>query len=95
MTLFRAHDEEQRNIAVAQPEDRCQVWLNVAQHFIDCMLDSVVCQTPLRHGLEVQRRDPVAAASVISVRTVEDAARMDGANSLTIYFRIVLSGSKG
>ena len=54
-----------------QPEDKRQVWLNVAQHFIDCIPDGVMCQTPLRHGLEVQRRDPVSAASVISARTVD------------------------
>lgn len=39
--MFRTHDEEQQNIAVARPEDKRQVWLNVAQYFIDCILDGV------------------------------------------------------
>ncbi len=55
LTLFRTHDGEQQNIAVEQPEDKRQAWLNVAQHFIDCILDGVECQAPLRHGLVVQR----------------------------------------
>ena len=55
LTLCRTHDGEQRNIAVDQLEDKRQTWLNVVQHFIDCILDSVECQAPLCHGLEVQR----------------------------------------
>ena len=30
-------------------------WDNIAGHFIDCILDGVECQAPLRHGLIVQQ----------------------------------------
>ncbi len=42
--LFRTHDGKQRNITVApQPKDKHQAWLNLAQHFIDCILDGAEC----------------------------------------------------
>ena len=63
-------------MAVAKPEDKRQVWLNVAQHFIDCIPDGVMCRTPLRHSLG-QRRDPVLAVSVISARTVDFRWKFD------------------
>ena len=31
------------------------VWDSIANHFIECILDGVECQAPLRHGLIVQQ----------------------------------------
>ena len=30
------------------------VWELIASHFIECILDGVPCQAPLRHGMIVQ-----------------------------------------
>ena len=72
MILFRTHDKEQRNIAVAQqPEDKRQVWLNVAQHFIDCILDDVNVSDAFASRPGGSTEGSVSAASVISARTVD------------------------
>lgn len=55
LTVFRTTDGELQNVTVeSQHEDRV-AWNNVADHFVDCILDGVECQAPLRHGLQVQR----------------------------------------
>ena len=71
MILFRTHDKEQRNIAVAQSEDKRQVWLNVAQHFIDCILDDVNVSDAFASRPGGSTEGSVSAASVISARTVD------------------------
>jgi predicted dehydrogenase len=29
-------------------------WQNIADHFIECILDGKKCEAPLRHGMQVQ-----------------------------------------
>jgi predicted dehydrogenase len=36
------------------PRDWEGVWNAIAAHFVECILDGVPCQAPLRHGLIVQ-----------------------------------------
>jgi predicted dehydrogenase len=38
-------------IELPRPYD---VWERIASHFLDCVLDDIPCEAPLRHGLVVQ-----------------------------------------
>jgi predicted dehydrogenase len=50
------------------------VWDHIAAHFVECVLDSVPCQAPLRHGLIVQA---MMEALLESARTGREV-RLDG-----------------
>ncbi|RME54036.1 MAG: gfo/Idh/MocA family oxidoreductase [Caldilineae bacterium] len=56
VTLYRTQAGAEQDIEVPgvdrSPERR---WDAIAAHFIECILDGVPCQAPLRHGLIVQR----------------------------------------
>ncbi len=53
LTLYRTVDGAPLDITVTPPAGNTGFDL-VANHFIDCILDGVPCQAPLRHGLIVQ-----------------------------------------
>ena len=46
---------------------------NVADHFIDCVLDGAPCAAPLRHGLIVQEMMEAVLKSVDTGRSVRIA----------------------
>jgi predicted dehydrogenase len=53
LTLYRLENGAPSD-AVIQPP-KVEGFAGVAAHFIECVLDGVPCQAPLRHGLTVQR----------------------------------------
>jgi len=53
LTLYRTVDGAPQDISVKLPKGQ-EAWDNIAAHFIECVLDGVPCQAPLRHGLIVQ-----------------------------------------
>jgi predicted dehydrogenase len=54
LTLYRTGKGAPQDIHITLPPGP-EVWDVIAGHFIDCILDGVECQAPLRHGLLVQR----------------------------------------
>jgi len=55
MTVYRSNDGATQDVTVHLPEaPRDIAWNNLADHFVECILDGVACQAPLRHGLIVQ-----------------------------------------
>jgi predicted dehydrogenase len=53
LTLYRTIGGAPQDISVELPEGH-KPWDHIAEHFIECILDGVECQAPLRHGLIVQ-----------------------------------------
>jgi predicted dehydrogenase len=53
LTLHRTVNGAPQDITVELPKGP-EAWDNIANHFIECILDGVPCQAPLRHGLGVQ-----------------------------------------
>ena len=53
LTLYRTVCGAPQDVTVTLP-DGPQAWDHLAAHFIECILDGVECQAPLRHGLIVQ-----------------------------------------
>ena len=53
LSLYHTVNGAPQNIAVELPKGP-ESWDNIAAHFIECVLDGVACQAPLRHGLAVQ-----------------------------------------
>lgn len=56
LTVYRTVDGAFQDITINHPlsANRDVAWDKVADHFIECILDGVACQAPLRHGLIVQ-----------------------------------------
>jgi predicted dehydrogenase len=58
LTLYRTVNGAPQDITVDLPAGDSPAgnkpWDNIAAHFIECILDGVECQAPLRHGLIVQ-----------------------------------------
>jgi predicted dehydrogenase len=54
LTLYRTANGAPEDISVRLPKPP-DVWDLIAAHFIDCILDGIECQAPLRHGLIVQQ----------------------------------------
>ncbi|MCZ7644673.1 MAG: Gfo/Idh/MocA family oxidoreductase [Planctomycetota bacterium] len=53
LTIYRTHDYVTSNEAVEVPKETNGFDANTA-HWVDCILDGVKCEAPLRHGLLVQ-----------------------------------------
>ncbi len=53
LTLYRTVNGAPQDITVELPKG-VKAWDHIAAHFIECILDGVECQAPLRHGLIVQ-----------------------------------------
>jgi predicted dehydrogenase len=47
------------------------VWARIGNHFIECILDKVPCQAPLRHGMLVQEMMEAILESAETGREVE------------------------
>jgi predicted dehydrogenase len=54
LTLYRTVNNAPEDITVKLPRP-VEAWDVIADHFIDCILDGVTCEAPLRHGLIVQQ----------------------------------------
>jgi predicted dehydrogenase len=56
LTIFRTVNGAPQDIAVNHPKRGVKdaSWDKIADHFIECILDGVPCEAPLRHGLIVQ-----------------------------------------
>ena len=54
VTLYSTKYGTAQNTEVKLPRGPSS-WDNIANHFIECILDGVECQAPLRHGLIVQQ----------------------------------------
>jgi predicted dehydrogenase len=53
LTLYRTVNGAPHDVTVELPQGS-KPWDHIAAHFIECILDGVECQAPLRHGLIVQ-----------------------------------------
>jgi len=53
LTLYRTENGAPVDATVSLPKPP-DVWQVIASHFIDCILEGVQCQAPLRHGMLVQ-----------------------------------------
>lgn len=55
LTLYHTVNGVAHDVSVNFPEGSGdEIWDAIAAHFIECILDGVECQAPLRHGLIVQ-----------------------------------------
>ncbi len=54
LTLYTTEHGAAQDLKVNIPKGPSP-WDNIAGHFIDCILDGIECQAPLRHGLIVQQ----------------------------------------
>jgi predicted dehydrogenase len=55
LTLYRTEHGAPQDTVVELPEGPT-AWERIGDHFVECILDGVECQAPLRHGLTVQVR---------------------------------------
>jgi predicted dehydrogenase len=55
LTLYQTLNEQPVDLPIALPQKPTTSWDTLAGHFIDCILDGIPCESPLRDGLEVQR----------------------------------------
>jgi predicted dehydrogenase len=53
LTLYRTVNGAPQDMTIELPKGP-EAWDNIAGHFVDCCLDGIPCQAPLRHGLIVQ-----------------------------------------
>ena len=72
LTLYRTVNGAPQDITVDLPKP-LKPWDHIAAHLIDCVLDGVECQAPLRHGLIVQE---MMEALLESARTGQEV-RLD------------------
>ena len=59
LTIYRMENGAEQDLTVNLPKiegvgSGDPSWDNIANHFIECILDGVACTAPLRHGLQVQ-----------------------------------------
>jgi predicted dehydrogenase len=70
LTLFRTLDNAPMDSKIQLPKG-LDVWDQIAAHWVECILDGVACQAPLRHGLIVQEMLEALLRSAESGREVE------------------------
>ena len=55
LTIYKTVDGAPQDITVKlQRRVQNEDWQNIADHFIECILDKKSCEAPLRHGMQVQ-----------------------------------------
>jgi predicted dehydrogenase len=69
LTLYRTVHGAPQDTTVKLPKGP-EVWDVIAGHFIDCILDGVTCEAPLRHGLVVQQMMEALLASAATGQEV-------------------------
>lgn len=52
--MYTTDNGAPKDVKVDIPKSWSGSWQNIAEHYIDCILDGVECMSPLRHGLIVQ-----------------------------------------
>jgi predicted dehydrogenase len=65
LTVYRTVNGAPQDAAIALPKGP-GTWNRIAGHFVDCILDKVPCEAPLRHGLIVQEMMEALLASAAS-----------------------------
>lgn len=55
LTLYRTEQGLPTDTTLKIPQKPHAAWDNIAAHFIECVLDNVPCQAPLRHGYQIQQ----------------------------------------
>jgi predicted dehydrogenase len=73
LTLYTTNNSAPRDTTVELPASPT-AWDNLAGHFVDCILDGIACEAPLRHGLIVQEMMEALLKSAETGREV----RLDG-----------------
>ncbi len=71
LRLFTTEHGAPKDSTVTIPKGWQSGWQNIAEHYLDCILDGVECMSPLRHGLLVQA---MLEAVLESARTGSEAA---------------------
>jgi len=69
LTLYTTEHGAAQDLTITPPKGPSP-WDNIAGHFIDCILDGIECQAPLRHGLIVQQMMEAVLKSAESGREV-------------------------
>jgi len=69
LTLYRTENGAPQDITVNLPRGP-EAWDNIANHFIECILDGKECMAPLRHGLIVQQMMEALLKSARTGKTV-------------------------
>tara|TARA_B100001123_G_scaffold432795_1_gene556410 strand:+ start:5959 stop:7008 length:1050 start_codon:yes stop_codon:yes gene_type:complete len=54
LTLYRTENDAPQDVAVKLPKGKA-AWDNIADHFVECILDGKKCSAPLIHGYKVQK----------------------------------------
>ncbi len=78
LSIYRTHHHVPHDTTINLPKGP-SAWDNIAAHFIDCCLDGVVCEAPVRDGLMVQRMLEALLDSTQKGREV----RLDGSRCVT------------
>lgn len=55
LTIYRTVEGMPNDTTIDVPVHQPSAWQTMASHFLDCIIDGVECQAPLRHGLVIQR----------------------------------------
>lgn len=72
--MFSTEGGAPRDVKVDIPKVWQGPWDNIAQHYLDCIVDGVTCMSPLRHGLIVQA---MLEAVLTSARTGRETILAD------------------
>ncbi len=70
LTLYRTLDNAPVDTAVTLPKEP-EAWDRIVGHFVDCILDGVRCQAPLRQGMIVQAMLEAVLESAETSRQVQ------------------------
>jgi len=78
VTIYRTQDGAPMDSTVEVPKSM-DVWDRIAGHFVDCIVDGIPCQAPLRHGMIVQEMLEALLASAesgseVTIESVQEAA---------------------
>lgn len=70
LTVYRTVNGSPMDAVVTNPKNGPTVWDRIASHWIECILDGVECQAPLRHGMIVQEMMEGVLASAETGREI-------------------------
>lgn len=70
LMIYRTVQGVDQDAAVNIALDNAKTWRTIAGHFVECILDGVPCQAPVRHGLIVQEMIEALLASAATGREV-------------------------
>jgi predicted dehydrogenase len=70
LTVYRTVNGAPQDLSITLPKGP-GTWNRIAGHFVECILDGVPCQAPLRHGLIVQEMMEALLSSAAAGREVD------------------------